>query len=161
VPLEPLWDTVADPHHLPRWWPRVIRVEDVTRDAFTEVLSSSRGRLLRADFALRDLHRQTHTVHWEQLVENTPFARLLKSAHTTVSLAPASDAGPRPGSGTATAAQATEVTEAAVATEATEVTIELTQTLNGFFSRFGSVMVRKAAIQTLDEALDGLERIAG
>lgn len=135
APLESLWETVADPHHLPRWWPRVVRVEDVTENAFTEVLSSSRGKLMRADFLLVDRRQDSHALRWEQLVENTPFARLLKSAHTGVSLEPAVGAG-------------------------TEVTIELTQTLNGFFPRFGSFMVRKAATQTIDEALDGLERIA-
>jgi carbon monoxide dehydrogenase subunit G len=138
APLASLWETVADPHHLPRWWPRVVRVESVAEDAFTEVLSSSRGRLLRADFTLLQRTEDTHAIGWQQVVENTPFARLLKSAHTRLSLAPA----PAPGAGT-------------------EVTIELDQSLNGFFSRFGSFMVRKAALQTLDEALDGLERIAG
>jgi uncharacterized protein YndB with AHSA1/START domain len=136
APLESLWETVADPHHLPRWWPLVVRVEDVTETAFTEVLSSSHGKLMRADFTLPHRPEHAHVLRWEQLVENTPFARLLKSAHTTVSLAPATGVG-------------------------TEVTIELTQSLNGFFPRFGSFMVRKAATQTLDEALDGLERIAG
>jgi len=43
----------------------------------------------------------------------------------------------------------------------TEVTIELRQALNGFFSRFGAYMVRRAASKTIDEALDGLERIGG
>jgi hypothetical protein len=33
--------------------------------------------------------------------------------------------------------------------------------LNGFFSRFGAYMVRRAAHKTIDEALDGLERIGG
>ena len=42
-----------------------------------------------------------------------------------------------------------------------EVTIELRQTLSGFFPRFGGFMVRRAAAATLDEALDGLERISG
>lgn len=42
----------------------------------------------------------------------------------------------------------------------TEVTIELRQTLTGFFPRFGGFMVRRAAAATLEEALDGLERIS-
>ena len=45
--------------------------------------------------------------------------------------------------------------------EATSVTIELRQTLSGFFPRFGGFMVRRAAAATLDEALDGLERVSG
>jgi hypothetical protein len=44
---------------------------------------------------------------------------------------------------------------------ATEVTIELRQSLSGFFPRFGGYMVRRAAAETIDEALDGLERISG
>ena len=39
------------------------------------------------------------------------------------------------------------------------MTIELRQALNGFFARFGAFMVRRAASETIDEALDGLERI--
>ena len=45
--------------------------------------------------------------------------------------------------------------------ERTSVTIELRQKLSGFFPRFGGFMVRRAAAATLDEALDGLERVSG
>jgi len=41
------------------------------------------------------------------------------------------------------------------------VTIELRQTLNGFVPRLGGYLVRRAAAATLDEALNGLERISG
>ena len=41
------------------------------------------------------------------------------------------------------------------------MTIELRQAPAGFFARFGGFMVRRAAAHTLDEALDGLERISG
>ena len=44
---------------------------------------------------------------------------------------------------------------------ATRVTIELRQTLTGFLPRLGSYMVRRAAVATIEEALDGLERISG
>jgi len=43
APAQELWETIRDPHHLPRWWPRVSRVEDVADDQFTEVLSTSGG----------------------------------------------------------------------------------------------------------------------
>ena len=33
-----------DPHHLPRWWPRVTRVEDVEDGAFTEVMRTAEGQ---------------------------------------------------------------------------------------------------------------------
>ena len=33
-----IWATVGDPYHLPRWWPRVERVELVRGDGFTQLL---------------------------------------------------------------------------------------------------------------------------
>jgi uncharacterized protein YndB with AHSA1/START domain len=138
APAAELWDTIRDPHHLPRWWPRVSRVEDVTGDAFTEVLRASGGKLVRADFELVECDERARRLRWEQRIEDSPFARLLKSAETTVSLAPADRQ-----------------------TAHTAVTIELSQTLRGFSARFGSVMVRRAAAATIEEALDGLERIGG
>ena len=45
--------------------------------------------------------------------------------------------------------------------EATEVTIELRQSMTGFFPRFGGYLVRRAAATTIEQALDGLERISG
>jgi uncharacterized protein YndB with AHSA1/START domain len=141
APAQELWQTISDPHHLPRWWPRVSRVEDVTESAFTEVLSTKSGKYVRADFTLVESDAQARRLRWEQRVQDSPFARLLKSAETEVRLK-----------------DATGATRAAAATE---VTIELRQTLNGFFSRFGGYMVRKAAAKTIEEALDGLERIGG
>jgi len=67
---------------------------------------------------------------------------LLSEARTRVTLEPA-DVGSGP------------------AAAGTRVTIELHQRLTGFFPRFGGFMVSRAAIKTLDEALDGLERIGG
>jgi carbon monoxide dehydrogenase subunit G len=138
MPVDELWQTIRDPHHLPRWWPRVTRVEDVTERAFTEVLRASGGKLVRADFELAECDELARRLRWEQRLEDSPFARLLKSAHTTVSLAAADRADSQ-----------------------TAVTIELSQTLAGFSARFGSLMVRKAAAATIEEALDGLERIGG
>jgi carbon monoxide dehydrogenase subunit G len=134
-PLEELWEVIRDPHHLPRWWPRVTRIEDVEDDAFTEVMRTAKGKLVRADFKLVKAEEETRELRWEQQLEGTPFARLLKSAETEVRLVPV----------------------AAV----TEVTIELHQTLNGFVPRLGSYLVRRAARATLEEALDGLERLSG
>ena len=31
--VESVWDLVSDPHNLPRWWPRIMRVEDVQERA--------------------------------------------------------------------------------------------------------------------------------
>lgn len=133
-----LWEVLGDPHHLPRWWPRVNRVEAVEEDAFTEVLMGGRGKVVRADFKRLDAVAERRVV-WAQQVENTPFARILSSAETEIRLADA-HAGDGP---------------------ATEVTIEMRQTLHGFLARLGSHLVRRAAAATLEEALDGLERIAG
>ena len=41
APLDDVWQVVRDPYHLPRWWPRVQRVEGVTDEHFTEVLTRS------------------------------------------------------------------------------------------------------------------------
>jgi uncharacterized protein YndB with AHSA1/START domain len=144
APVEQLWDLVSDPHHLPRWWPRVTRVEGVEGKAFTEVMRTRKGKVVRADFDMVAKDERTRLLTWAQRVQGTPFARVLSSAETDVSLVPADDA--------------------------TEVTIELRQVLAGFSPRFGMLaglspriggrMVRRAAERTLDEALDGLERIS-
>ncbi len=135
APPERLWEVIGDPHHLPRWWPRVERVEDVEEDAFTEVMKTSKGKLVRADFRVRAVRADERALVWEQQLEGTPFARLLSSAETHVRLEPAEGG--------------------------THVTIELHQRLTGMFPRFGGFMVRRAAAATLDQALDGLERIGG
>ncbi|HEY3970267.1 MAG TPA: SRPBCC family protein [Solirubrobacteraceae bacterium] len=163
---EQLWDVLGDPHHLPRWWPRVSRVEAVgltetgEPEVFTEVLMGSSGKIVRADFdvlAAESLRR----IVWSQRVENTPFARVLRSAETEITLTGAP------------AAQATDELAEALAGDgsATQVSIELRQELQGVFpkpgswihgiSRFGSPLVRRAAASTIAEALDGLERIVG
>jgi uncharacterized protein YndB with AHSA1/START domain len=151
APAHELWKVVSDPHHLPRWWPRVSRVEDVEDGAFTEVMMTSRGKVVRADFDLVAADEAQGRLTWAQRLEGTPFARLLRSAETEVRLAPersgeqlAGLPGADGGAGTGTV-----------------VTIELRQSLAGFFPRFGGFMVRRAAAATIDEALDGLERISG
>jgi uncharacterized protein YndB with AHSA1/START domain len=152
---EDLWAIVSDPHHLPRWWPRVSRVEDVEDGAFTEVMTTSRGKVVRADFDLVQADGQQLSLTWSQRVEGTPFGRVLKSAETQVRLTPApqgshSAFGERAGTETGLTGGAQTV-----------VTIELRQALTGFFPRFGGFMVRRAAAATIDGALDGLERISG
>jgi uncharacterized protein YndB with AHSA1/START domain len=135
APLEDMWALIGDPHHLPRWWPRVERVEDVRDGAFTEVMRTAKGKVVRADFELARLDPNSRSLCWQQRLLGTPFERLLTSAETEISLAPM-------GTGT-------------------QVTIELRQTLNGFLARIGSFMVRRAAVATVEEALANLERIVG
>ncbi len=147
APAQELWELVCDPHHLPRWWPRVTRVEGVDERAFTEVMKTRRGRLVRADFDVVLAGEGQRTLTWVQRVAGTPFATVLKSAETELRLEPAGE-------------------DAA----ATEVTIELRQemarssTRGGFLRlapRFGAPLVRRAAAATLEQALDGLESISG
>ncbi len=135
APAGEVWQLISDPHHLPRWWPRVARVEAVEQDAFTEVLASPRGRLVRADFQVVSRDERALVLCWDQRIEGTPFARLLSRAQTELRL---------------------ESTG-----RATTVTIELRQKLRGVFANLGASRVRRAARATLDEALDGLERIVG
>src|SRR5580693_3714157 len=139
-----LWEVLGDPHHLPRWWPRVSRVEAVEHDAFTEVLTSAKGKIVRADFHLVDSVSERRIV-WSQQIENTPFARVLKSAETEVSLAGAqvSLSGAGDGSSSYGAGDG----------PVTEVTIELRQSLQGFLARLGGHLVRRAAGSTIEEAL--------
>lgn len=128
------------------------RVEDVEGDAFTEVMRTTKGKLIRADFNVVQADEQQRALRWSQRVEGTPFGRLLKSAETEVRLRPL-DAR----SAVAPAADGSHGDSGA----ATEVTIELRQSLTGFFPRFGGFMIRRAAAATLEQALDGLERISG
>ena len=125
---------MSDPHHLPRWWPRVTRVEAVEGGAFTEVLKSAKGKLVRADFTLVEVDEAQRRLIWSQELEGSPFERLLASAETEVRLVSRE--------------------------QDTDVTLELRQSLTGFFPRFGGYMVRRAAAATLDEALDGLQQIS-
>jgi uncharacterized protein YndB with AHSA1/START domain len=135
APTPQLWELVRDPYHLPRWWPRVARVEAVADGAFTEVLKTDKGKLIRADFTLLALEESQRRLAWSQQLEGTPFARLLLAAETEVRLTPAG--------------------------EATDVVLELRQQLAGVLPRFGGFLVHRAAGATLDEALDGLEQISG
>ena len=161
APVEELWALIGDPHHLPRWWPRVTRVEDVEQDAFTEVMRTRKGKLVRADFDVTARDEDTHSLTWSQRVEGTPFAQVLSSAETQLWLTAQM-------AGAATAMNG----QAEGRGMRTEVTIELRQSMvrysnrsRGMFlglaPRLGGTMVRRAALATLDEALDGLERVSG
>ncbi len=158
APAGVLWELICDPHHLPRWWPRVERVEGVQGALFTEVLRSGSGQRVRADFEIVKRDEREMRMVFEQQVAGTPFARVLSASVTEVHVQP------RMGMNDSAA---------------TEVSITLAQTphgwfggasanqpagfpmLNGLFARLGSPMMRKAAINTVKEALDGLDRISG
>jgi uncharacterized protein YndB with AHSA1/START domain len=129
APAEDVWAVVADPHHLPRWWPRVTRVEGVDEDAFTLVLATDKGRGVRADFRVVE-SEEPRVRSWAQEIEGTPFEGILRLSHTEVILQP--DSG------------------------GTKVTIALRQRLRSF-ARLGGMLVRRASGRQLEEALDGLE----
>lgn len=130
-----VWRTVGDPYGLPRWWPQVERVEQVSRSGFTQVLRGPKtGRLVRADFRLVVLDAPTD-IAWEQELEDTAFARVLRFSRTSVRVGPHRDGG-------------------------TIVDLMLEQKLQGF-ALLGGLMVRRAARSTLDGALDGLAALHG
>ncbi|MCW2990617.1 MAG: Polyketide cyclase/dehydrase [Solirubrobacterales bacterium] len=129
-----VWQLVGDPYHLPRWWPRVSRVEAVAGGRFTEVLGGTKsGRAVRADFRV-DEKRKNERLRFSQELEGSPFERVLKSSETEIALAP-SGAG-------------------------TRVAITTRQKLRGL-SRLGGFLVKRATRKVLDEALDGLEATVG
>jgi len=130
---ETVWAVVADPWHQARWWPRVVRMEAVEDDCFTQVLGTARGRGVRADFRILETEPQRR-LRWEQQLEGTPFERLLAEAVTDVELAPADDG------------------------ERTSVTIELRQRLLGW-SRLAPFLFKRAARRQLAEALEGLDQV--
>jgi carbon monoxide dehydrogenase subunit G len=128
-----VWETVGDPHHLPRWWPRVTRVEGVSDEHFTEVLTTKDGRSLRADFRVVDSRPPERRV-WEQELAGTPFARVFAFASTEVKLLPDD--------------------------EGTRVTLVVRQQVRGS-ARLGGFMVRRATRRVLDEALEALGAMHG
>ncbi len=133
APQREVWELIADPHHMPRWWPGVDRMEGVAEDRFTQVFKTTRGRPVRADFHVRK-SEPPRLRAWEQAIPGTPFERVLGESITEVHLEPV-DGG-------------------------TTVTIAQQQKLRGY-SRTGGLLLKRATAAKLDEALDGLERIYG
>jgi carbon monoxide dehydrogenase subunit G len=135
-----VWKVIEDPHHMPRWWPGVTRMESVEGDRFTQVFKTKKGRSVRVDFHLLASEgpgaggAEEARRSWEQEIMGTPFERVLTESIIDVRLEP-------DGAGT-------------------RVTIEQRQRLRGY-SRTGGFMLRRATNAKLDEALDGLERILG
>ncbi|HET9125481.1 MAG TPA: SRPBCC domain-containing protein [Solirubrobacteraceae bacterium] len=84
---ERIWRLVADPHHQPRWWPGVERMEGVEGDRFTQVLRTRRGRAVRVDYSVIAA-RAGELVVWRQELEGSPFARVLSAAEIRIALRP-------------------------------------------------------------------------
>jgi uncharacterized protein YndB with AHSA1/START domain len=136
APRDEVWRLISDPHSLPRWWPRVGRVENVERKGggrrsqWTKVLETSEGRGVRADYRCLSSAEGKRYV-WEQELEGTPFARHLRSSQVEIALRDR-DGG-------------------------TQVDLSSVQSLKGM-SRLGSPMMRRGQGAILEEALDGIER---
>jgi uncharacterized protein YndB with AHSA1/START domain len=129
APRERIWKVVSDPYSLPRWWPRVQRVEEVSDEGWTMVLVSDRGKPIRADYTLAR-SEPMEVLEWKQELEETPFERMLSAARVEIELGPG-DAG------------------------ATGVSLRSTERLRGL-ARLGSPMVRRAARRRLTQALERL-----
>lgn len=135
APPERVWEVIQNPHHMPRWWPGVTRMEGVEPDRFTQVFMTKKGRAVRADHYVIEAQppgpdpESIGVFSWGQEIEGTPFERVLTEAVTEVQLQ-GDEAG-------------------------TLVTITQTQKLRGL-SRTGGFMLRRATRRRLEEALDGL-----
>ncbi|MBS1886939.1 MAG: SRPBCC family protein [Actinobacteria bacterium] len=137
APVAQVWKLVSDPYALPRWWPRVSRVEDVDarsggrRSQWTKVLETQHGRGVRADYRCISAAENERYV-WEQQLEGSPFARHLKDSRVDVELHGMGEGE-------------------------TRVVLTSSQTMRGM-SRLGGWMMRKGQRDILDAALDGIER---
>jgi uncharacterized protein YndB with AHSA1/START domain len=133
VPEEPhtVWRVVSDPRRLPDWWPGVARVEEASPLAWTTVLTSGKGKSLRADYTRVSATEPTELV-WRQEVDASPFERILAAATTSVLLAAEDDS--------------------------TRVTIELDQKPRGW-ARFAPFQFRAAGKRQVQGAAEGLERL--
>lgn len=139
APVAEVWDLISDPYSLPRWWPRVSRVESVDRKSegkrsqWTKVLETAEGRGVRADYRCLSSAEGERYV-WEQQLAGSPFERHLRSSVVEIGLRDEEDG--------------------------TAVSLTSEQKLRGM-SRLGSPMMRGGQGKILDQALDGLERALG
>jgi uncharacterized protein YndB with AHSA1/START domain len=133
APSDEVWELVSDPWSFARWWPATTRVEEASPVAWTKVLTTARGKPVRADFTRTEFEPPRRIV-WSQELEESPFERIFSSAVTEIELT-AADGG-------------------------TRVAITSAEKMRGM-NRLGGFMVRRASRRRLDEALDGLERAVG
>ena len=132
APREQVWELVSDPYHLPRWWPTVQRVEDVSEDAWTTVATSSRGRAVRFDWS-RVYIEPPQRIVWRQELAQTPFERFLRESVTGVILEAAGDT--------------------------TKVELRIVRKLRGLARFGGGIQMRGAIRRELDGELDRLEAV--
>jgi uncharacterized protein YndB with AHSA1/START domain len=135
---EEVWKVVEDPHQMTRWWPGVTRMEGVEEDRFTQVFHTKRRRTVRADFRVLESdppgvkYQVPGHRSWAQELAGTPFETVLRESITEVVIEPVP--------------------------EGARVTIGQRQQMRGY-SRTGTLVVRRATVKRLDDALEGLARL--
>jgi uncharacterized protein YndB with AHSA1/START domain len=132
APPERVWRVVGDPHHLPRWWPKVRRVESVSGGHFTQVMRTDKGKDVRADFRIVEETAPTR-LRFEQEVEGTPFEGFLQESSTAIEAVPEGDG--------------------------TKVTITTRHKLRGISRLGGGSLLKRATRKQLDEALAALDGV--
>jgi uncharacterized protein YndB with AHSA1/START domain len=133
LPAE-LWRVVSDPARLPAWWPGVSRVEEASREAWTTVLVSPKGKTVRADYSLVEAD-EPQSLLWRHEVAASPFERLLHESTVRIELDPEASGG-------------------------TRVRITLDQRPRGW-ARFSPFQLRTAATRQAEAALEGLAALLG
>jgi uncharacterized protein YndB with AHSA1/START domain len=133
VPAE-VWRVVSDPTRLPAWWPGVTRVEEASREAWTSVLVSPKGKAVRADYTMVEAEEPARVL-WRHEVEASPFERLLAESTTEVALEADEGGG-------------------------TLVRVTLDQRPRGW-ARFSPFQLRAAATRQAEGALEGLAGLFG
>jgi len=127
-----VWAVARDPERLPQWWPSVTRVEEAGEEAWTTVMTTPRGKTLRADYTVLKSVEPERLV-WRHELEESPFERIMTDSRYQLVLEPAG--------------------------EGTKVQLAHRTRLRGF-ARFGVIQIRLATRRTLDRALEGLGVLA-
>ncbi len=137
APTRTVWAVVSDPHHYPRWWPGVDRVEGVRDERFTEVLRTKKGRAMRMDFRILASEPPEDggaaSLRFEQDLPGSPWERFLTESMTEIALEPHA--------------------------RGAQITIAQRQKLRGYSRAGGMFFFRRAVGKRLDAALDGLDRV--
>jgi uncharacterized protein YndB with AHSA1/START domain len=133
APPADVWRVVSDPARLPQWWPGVSRVEEASPEAWTKVLTSPKGRTVRADYTRLEAE-ESRRLLWRHEVQESPFERILAQSTTEIVLEPEDGR--------------------------TRVEIALSQRPRGW-ARLSPFQLRAAATRQVEGALEGLERVLG
>jgi uncharacterized protein YndB with AHSA1/START domain len=128
-----VWRVVSDPARLPQWWPGVSRVEEASPEAWTKVLTSPKGKSVRADYTRLEA-QEARRLLWRHEVAESPFERILAASTTEIVLEPDD--------------------------RRTRVEIAVSQRPRGW-ARLSPFQLRAAATKQVEGALDGLERLLG